>query len=104
MSENYEIVFSRILKKGKECHEHSSNLMGTVREKVDGQLYSGQGYGEIDFYQQNLSNIYWAKLKVSKSGKKTVVDYVITNKQFPKKLEKTIQLYATNEVVQCHFF
>ena len=62
-----------------------------VSEKVEGQLYNDLGFGEINFYQDNLRPIYHVYLKVSKVGNGSEVAIYAQHSRFLKTFEEYVR-------------
>jgi hypothetical protein len=65
-NQNYQSVYRNVLTEAKNCYAGMQNL--AVSNVVEGQLYSDLKFGEISYFQENLSRIYYAVVKVEKVG------------------------------------
>lgn len=69
-AENYQEIYRRIVMTAKRCVEGgSATILSTAESKVDGELYSELGYGEIVYYFKSafVTNYFW-KAKIERNG------------------------------------
>jgi hypothetical protein len=70
--QNYQALYREVLTVAQDCSAGSIDLVlfntPFVSNKVEGQLHNKLGYGESDFYQDNLSSMDFAHVKISKYG------------------------------------
>ena len=66
LDKNYQAVFRDVLTVARDCL--AGPLSIAVSNKVEGQLYSDLGYGEISYYQDNLSDMHHTYVKIAKVG------------------------------------
>lgn len=94
VNENYQSVFKKIREQMEKCLETGIVLpLSPVSHEIDAQLYSDLGYGEISYYQKNLSKIYYHFIKVQRKGEGA--DITINTAGRPKSInDKDIQMYA----------
>jgi hypothetical protein len=64
LDRNYQTVFRDVLTVSRDCL--AGPLSITVSDKVEGQLYNDLGFGEISFYQDNLSDMHHVYVKIAK--------------------------------------
>jgi hypothetical protein len=65
-NQNYQALYRDVLTVARDCLAGPINL--AVSNKVEGQLYNDLNFGEINFYQDNLSPMYLVYAKISKAG------------------------------------
>lgn len=93
LTDNYQAVYQRVYSNAKNCLEGNANLLGTIRNVVDGQLYQELGYGELSFYQTNLSNIHFHYVKIERVGSGSRVK-VFTGGKLAVHNESDLNLYS----------
>ena len=64
LSQNYQALFRGVLTVARDCL--AGPLSIAVSNKVEGQLYSDLGFGEISYYQDNLSDMHMVYVKIAK--------------------------------------
>lgn len=62
-----------------------------VFNKVEGQLYNELDYGKIDFYQDNLSSMYFVHVKISKSGDGSIAAIYAQGSGYLKTFEEYVR-------------
>jgi len=65
-AENYQAVYKRMLTQAKECLDLGGTFAAS--NKVEGQLYGDLGQGEISYYLDNVVDMYFAVVKVTRDG------------------------------------
>ena len=71
-TENYQAVYQHILLRARECLD----LGGTIAasNKINAQLNDELGTGEISYYLDNVVDMYFAVVKVKRTGGGAAVD------------------------------
>jgi len=96
-TENYQAVYKRMLTQAKECLDLGGTFAAS--NKVEGQLYSELGQGEISYYLDNVVDMYFAVVKVKRDGDGANVN--ITTGSQPgwanEKLLKQLKAWANGE-------
>lgn len=63
---NYQTVYARTYKMARQCWQSGPTPFSSVTNDVDGQLYAELGYGEIVYFQRNVTQIPWATIRIER--------------------------------------
>ncbi|MDA4848020.1 hypothetical protein [Hoeflea poritis] len=93
VSQNYQQVYRNISKTASQCLTRGIVLSSQASWDVDAQLYSELGYGEIDFYLNNVGKDFYATAKVERQGSGTKVT-VVSRERFKDRFSDSFQRWA----------
>lgn len=65
--ENYQEVYRRVVTMARQCQQ-AEVVVGIGSYKIDAQLYSELGYGEVTYALSNFQQNYYAAAKIAKDG------------------------------------
>lgn len=71
-AENYQAVYKHVLDRARECLDLGGTL--TSSNKLDGQLYSDLGVGELSYYLDAVVDLHFAFVQVKRAGTGAVVE------------------------------
>jgi len=85
VNENYQMVYRRVYEATKKCFSGGGLPIIGSQMRVDGQLFSDLGFGEITTFMDDMQINYFSMVRIERNGHASRIHVYVSNAFFNPK-------------------